>query len=198
MMRPSGLVLGFALLTGCAHVSSWLDSPEEDLSGLWNQAQDAFFAEDFDQAETLFGEIAREHEGTLEGREALFYLGVIRIDPRNPEWDTELAQARLGDYLEYMDYGGSRLYRYPEALTLHELARQLNLPYEARIEPLRAEERVVTVEEPASPSPEQTRELAAEVERLKQQIAERDARIRAQQEELDRIRRTLTGPPASQ
>jgi hypothetical protein len=194
MNRAFGLLLGLALLTGCAHVSSWLDPPPEDLSGLWNEAQDAFFAEDFARAEVLFGEIAREHEGTLEGREALFYLGVIRIDPRNPDWDSELAQARFADYLGLLDDGGTRLYRYPEARTLHQLARQLNLPPEARIEPLRPGERVVTIEDPSA-SPEQTRALAAEVERLKQLLVERDATIRAQQEELDRIRRTLTGPP---
>ena len=186
------------LLTGCAHVSSFGNRPTESLAGLWSQAQEAFYAEDFARAEALFGELAREYGGTLEGREALFYLGVIRIDPRNPDWDTELAEARMADYLAHMDGSGTRLYRYPEALTFHQLARQLNLPQDGRIEALRMPERVVTVEQPGAPPTDQTRELAAEIERLKQQLAERDARIQAQQEELDRIRRALTGPPANQ
>jgi hypothetical protein len=41
---------------------------------------------------------------------------------------------------------------------------------------------------------QESRALAAEVERLRAQVAERDATIRQQREELERIRRTLTRP----
>jgi len=194
MKLPIQLALIVALLTGCAHLPS-IGGESEDATSLWSQAQESLARLDFRGAETSFGRLARNHGGSLEGRESLFYLGAIRLDPRNNDWDSEIAQERLGEYLAPMgEVGGPRLYRYPEAATLHEIARQLNLPPDSRIESLQPEERVVTIEERVLVPAEQSRELATQVERLRQQVAERDETIRLQQEELDRIRRTLTGP----
>jgi len=187
MKRFALLILVLALPAGCAHVRAMTGAPPER-TVLWAQAHDALSDGRFDRAEALFSRLANEHEQTLEGSESVFYLGSIRLDPRNPDWDARSAQDRLWEYLGGAR-SGRRLYRYPEALILHEIARQLNLPADSRVAGLQPEERVVTVEQrvlvPAQ-------ELTDEVERLKQQIADRDARIRQQQEELERIRRTLT------
>lgn len=160
---------------------------------LWNGASDALARYDFERAESLYTRLATDHPETVEGRESVFYLGAIHLDPRNPDWDPAPAQARLEEYLANRE-GGPRLYRYLEAQTLHEIARQLNLPPESRVAGLQPEERVVTVERRVVVPARQSRELSAEVSRLREQIAERDARIAQQQEELERIRRTLTTP----
>jgi TolA-binding protein len=181
------------VVVGCAHLQG-LSGDTSNRQELWSRAHEALSDQDFAGAEAAFGQLAREHSGTIEARESEFYLGAMRLDPRNDDWDPLLAQERLDGYLAHVRDGGPRLYRYPEALTLHEIARQLNLPPDSRVEGLQPEERVVTVQERVLVPAEQSQELAAEVEHLRQQIAERDERIHQQQEELERIRRTLTAP----
>jgi hypothetical protein len=182
-------------LAGCAHLPIG-GTTVRDRVALWDAAHAALAAEDFARATANFRHLADWHPETLEGRESLFYLGAIHIDPRNPNWSTGPAEDRLGSYLALSeDEGAPRLYRYPEARILHEIARQLNLPAESRVAALQPEERVVEVEHRVVAPAEESRELAGEVERLRQQVTERDARIRQQQEELERIRRTLTTPP---
>ncbi len=196
MKRPVLMVLSLGLLTGCATLASLTRSPEPNPAEIWSEAQAALARAEFDRAEETFEELSDNHSRTPEGRESLFYLGVIRLDPRNPNFDSEIAQARLAEYLARTDEG-YRLYRYPEAFTFHEIARELNLPPDARIAVLQPEERVITIEERVLVPGEQSRELTAQIDRLRQQVAERDSTIRAQQEELERIRRTLTGPGRS-
>lgn len=196
MKRPVVMVLGLSLLTGCATLASLTRSSDPNPTDIWAEAQQALARSEFDSAEEIFERLSDEFSNTLEGRESLFYLGVIRLDPRNPEFDSEVAQTRLGEYLAKSDEG-HRLYRYPEAFTFHEIARELNLPSDSRVAVLRPEERVITIEERVLVPGEQSRELTAQIDRLRQQVAERDSTIRAQQEELERIRRTLTGPGRS-
>ncbi len=181
------------VLGGCAHFRAMGDGTP-DRYELWDRAHAALAAADFPTAEALFERITLEHPGTVEARESTFYLGSIRLDPRNREWDPVIAEERLGEYLAAMWDDGPRLFRYPEAVTLHEIARQLNLPPDARVEGLQPEQRVVTIQERVMVPADQSKDLAAEVEALRRQLAERDARIQAQQEELERIRRTLTTP----
>jgi hypothetical protein len=187
------MLLAFLILpaAGCAHLGG-LQADSRQRTALWVEAHEALEAEQFGRAEALFGNLARVHAGTLEGRESLFYLGVLRLDPRNPEWSSEPAERHLAEYLAFLEAGGPRVHRYPEAFTLHEIARQLNLPPEFRVAGLQPEERVV--EERVVVPAEQSRELVAEATRLRQQVTEQDARIRQLQEELERIRRTLTAP----
>jgi hypothetical protein len=185
-------VLG-ALLFGCAH----LQAGQVDArlrTDLWVEAQEAYWRGEFTRAESRFARLARDHAGTLEGQESLFYLGAMRLDPRHDDWDSEVAETYLSDYLDLLDGEGPRLYRYPEARSLHELARELNLPPGDRIAALQPGERTIRVEERVVVPGAQARDLEAEVARLRQQVAERDTRIQQQQEELERIRRTLIGP----
>src|SRR5690606_10279469 len=97
----------------------------------------------------------------------------------------------LSLYLEGDSAYLATLHRRPEAVTLLQLARQLNMPAEERVPGLQPETRVVT-ERVVVPARE-SRALAAEVDRLRRLLAERDATIQQQKEELERIRKTLTG-----
>jgi hypothetical protein len=196
MTRPFVMVLALGMLTGCAMLASLTGSSSQTATEIWTEAQQALAQSEFDRAEETFTRLTDEFENTLEGRESLFYLGMIRLDPRNPGFDTAIAESRLAQYLALTDEG-HRLYRYPEGYTFHEIARELNLPPDARVTILRPEERVITIEERVLVPGEQSRELTAQIDRLRQQVAERDSTIRAQQEELERIRRTLTGPGRS-
>lgn len=193
MKRLITCAVVLAVATGCSHLR--IDrSGSSERTDLWTEAHQALSREDYPRAEASFRTIVSGYTETLEGRESLFYLGALHLDPRNPDWDPVLAQDWLEEYLAFMGTGGPRLYRYPEALTLHEIARQLNLPPHSRVEGLQPEERIVTIEERVLIPAEQSQELSAEIERLRQQLAEREARIQEQQEELERIRRTLTAP----
>lgn len=193
MTRSVSGLLTLLFLVGCATLRSLTDSGEDRLD-LWAFAQQALAREEFDRAEAYFTRLATDHPDSVEGRESLFYIGSLRLDPRNPDWDPGIAEERLAEYLMHMDERGPRLYRYPEAISLHEIARQLNLPPGSRIVGLQPEDRVITIEERVVVPAEQSRELMAEVVRLRAQIAARDSTIRAQADELERIRRTLTGP----
>jgi hypothetical protein len=193
MMRSVPYLAVLVLLApGCAHLGATIEAPRER-SSLWAEAHDALADVDFARAEVAFGNLAREFPNSAEGRESLFYLGTIRLDPRNDNWDPEPARDRLGEYLALsVDDRSPRLYRYPEARVLHELAHQLTLPADHRVAGLQPEERVVVVPERVVVPAEQSRELAEEVERLRRELAAREARIEQQQQELERIRRTLT------
>jgi hypothetical protein len=181
----------FALLPlalhACAHLPGGGGPPMRET--LWNDAHTALYAEEFSVADTLFGRLVRSYPDTDEGREALFYIGAIHLDPRNRDWNSERAETTLRHYLA-QDTAGPVVHRRPEARTLLELAVQLNLPPDERVTalqptPITVRERVVV---PAG----QQRATVEENERLRRQLAERDEQIRRQREELDRIRRTLT------
>lgn len=190
------LLLWLALsvsITGCAHLGFGSDSSELRRQ-LWNDSQNAFALGEFATAELGFETLAADFPNTLEGRESLFYLGTIRLDPRNPEWDSEPAEAWLERYLAMAGEDQPRIYRHPEAATLHEIARQLNLPPSARITALQPGEPEVIEQRVVVPAAE-SREQAATIQRLEATVTERDARIQQLEEELERIRRTLTGTP---
>ncbi len=182
-----------APLTGCAHLGFGSNS-SEIRRDLWDDSQRAFAAGEFAAAEAGFERLASDFPDTLEGRESLFYLGTIHLDPRNPRWDSEPAQAWLERYLGLPEEEGPRIYRHPEAETLHEIARQLNLPPAARISALQPEAPEIIEQRVVVPGAE-SREQAATIQRLEGVVSERDARIQQLEEELERIRRTLTGPP---
>lgn len=174
-------------LSGCAH----LGSPPADVlerNQLWARAQILLAADEFARADSLFSQVARSYPETDEGRESLFYRGMIALDPGNPDWNSEAAEELLQAYLASGGDEGTGVHRQPEAETLLELAIQLNLPAEERISPLQArpQTRVVIQARDAE-------ETLAENERLRQELAAREAEIQQLKEEMDRIRRTLTG-----
>jgi len=208
--------LAFAVvLPACAHLG--LDTGHRERTTTWIEAHNAFSNEDFTRASALFTELAERHPNTLEGRESLFYLGTMRLDPRNPAWDPRPAEAALVRYLAADSLEVGTTQRRPEGQTLLQLAQQLNMPPRDRVPGLQPEvvtrevevqvpRVVVTAQESRALSAEEvqvprvvvtaqeSRALSAEVERLRGQVAERDATIRQQREELERIRRTLGRP----
>ena len=99
----------------------------------------------FARADSLFTLLAREYPESDAGRESLFYLGALRLDPRNPDWDPQPAEMRLRRYLAADSTPSSRIHRRPEAEILVEVAHQLNLPPDERISGLQPEEKVVKV-----------------------------------------------------
>lgn len=193
MKRLVYLLLVLASLSGCAHLMG-SSTGTRDRGAVWAEGQEAFWAGDFERAIERFGHLSENFPETLEGRESLFYLGTIYLDPRNPEWDSEPAEQHLGEYLAFITEDGPRLYRYTEARTLHEIARQLNLPPSSRVAALQPEEQIVRVQERVVVPGSESRELSAEVARLRGELTASQERVRQQQEELDRIRRTLTSP----
>jgi hypothetical protein len=189
-MKRIHLLLPLLLLSACSTLGlSRSETPERIV--LWNQAHQSLHSGEFAQAAAQFERVAREHPDSDAGRESLFYLATIRLDPRNPEWDPAPAEEHLRLYLAADSAQPGIVQRFPEARTLFQLARQLNMPADERVPGLQPETRVVTqrVVVPARES----RALAAEVDRLRRQLAERDATIQQQKEELERIRKTLTG-----
>jgi hypothetical protein len=180
-------------LSACAHLGHLGPSPDgSDVADqMWDEAHRALAAGDFISADSLFTRLSVEYPQTDAGRESVFYLGVIRLDPRNPAWDPAPAEQELHRYLDEDSAGVGTIHRRPEAQTLYELAHQLTMPAESRVPGLQPETRVVTkrVVAPAKES----QALADEVADLHRQLDAKDAQIQKLSDELERIRKTLTG-----
>ena len=155
---------------------------------MWEEAHGYFATYDFERADSVFTLLSENYPDTDEGRESRFYLGALLIDPRNPQWDAEESAEWLRQYIE-ADSEGTKIHRAPEASTLAKLVEQFNIPVDERIAAFQYEPqtRVVIRSEQAASEP------PAEVDELRQQILARDAEIRQLRDELERIRRTLTG-----
>lgn len=197
-MKPTrGLVFPLALfLAACATLAP--GSGGREGKRLWTEAHLALRAENFRAADSLFTRLATDHPRTEEGHEALFFLGEMRMDPRNPGWNSRLAAEYLRRYLARGDSSPrAEIHRQPEANTFLELANQLNLPAGQRIGALQPGTTVEVRQPAAQPVPqrvvpsEEAAALRTEIERLRAQVAERDETIQRQRDELNRIRNTL-------
>lgn len=192
-MKLAFTLLLLAVVSGCATFGmGGPDTPPT--STLWRDSHYAYYRGDLLAAQEGFARLAAEEPSSGEGHEALFFLGAIALDPRNPQWDPAPAERRLRDYLASGFPQGPGFIPRPEARTLLALAEQLNLPAARRVAGLRPQE---TPQQRPSPAPQvivqaaESRELAAEVERLRRELAARDETIRRLQDELTRIRKTL-------
>jgi TolA-binding protein len=190
-MKPIRSLALLLLLLGACAPAGLVRRSAEDRAALWGQAHGALASGRYPAADSLFAQLARTYPESDEGREAVFYLGALRLDPRNPDWDPAPAEDRLRRYLALDSLPEARVHRRPEATILLEMAHQLNLPPEARISGLQGETKVVTVPQRIVRYRE-SQELAAQVTDLKAQVAASDEQVKKLQEELDRIRRTLT------
>jgi hypothetical protein len=191
----------FVFLASCASFGQSLGPGAAERDQLWRQGHAAMNADSFRIAISTFQRLAEEHPGTMEGREARFYIGTMYLDPGHPGFDAAQAHHNLSlytarDTLE----DGVRAIRRPEAHRLLRLARELTIPCEQRGGPLRCDPEeivrrvTVPVRVPGEPAPAATGD-GAEVARLQRQVAERDATIRQLREELARIRETLAPRP---
>ncbi|CAN5723660.1 hypothetical protein BH23GEM5_BH23GEM5_03350 [soil metagenome] len=205
-MTRSGSLLLILLLPSCATLG--LGRGDGGMDELWRNAHTAFAQERFADAERGFRRVAAEFPERREGREALFYLGSLQMDPRNPKWEPDSAAVSLRRYLERDSVAAPHTLRRPEALVLMEIANQLNLPPDQRVPELQPRTRVVTRAPAPGRAPTQAAppplrvapaaEAAAEIERLRRQLGERekviaarDDEIRRLREEIERIRKTL-------
>jgi hypothetical protein len=188
-MKPIGALL-LLLLGACAHLGVRNGDADARFT-LWDEAHNSLSVAAFARADSLFTLLAREYPESDAGRESLFYLGALRLDPRNPDWDPQPAEMRLRRYLAADSTPSSRIHRRPEAEILVEVAHQLNLPPDERISGLQPEEKVVKVPQRIV-SYKQSEAQAGEISDLRQQVAARDAQIKKLQDELERIRKTLT------
>lgn len=195
MRLPSVLALA-ALLGGCATLST-VTAPTRD--GLWRQAHHAMRQDSVRIAIAAFQRLADEHPRTFEGREARFYLGTLYLEPREGTFDPASALRHLEAYVaEDSVRARGRPIRRPEARSFRTLAREATLPCEQRTGALRCDPSVV-VRTRTTPGDTVVVRTgggdAAEVARLRAQVAERDATIRQLREELQRIRNTLAPRP---
>jgi hypothetical protein len=191
-MKHTLVLAIFALLPACASLGMG-GSGEADRMAIWTEAHRAFEMQDFDRASALFGRLADDHGDTQEGRESVFYLATIRLDPRNAAWDPRPAESLLIRYLTVDTTTGMTPYRRAEAETFFQLARQLNMPPEQRVPGLQPDTTVVVAPERVIVRAQETRDLTAALERLRNLVAARDSTIEEQRAELERIRRTLIG-----
>lgn len=193
-MKLLPLLLAISTLASCAHLQRPGSADRERIT-LWEQAHNALAAADFQSAERTFSVLAQQHPDSREGRESLFYLGSMMIDPRNPGWNPAPAERNLRSYLGRETPEQPMVQRRPEATTLLHLAQQLNMPAEERVAALQPETRVVMRPQRVVVPAAESRALATEVERLRRELAQRDEQIRTQREELERIRKTLAPRP---
>lgn len=180
------------LLGACAHLGARTQGAAARFH-LWDEGHRALQTSDFAGADSLFTRLARDYPASDEGRESLFYLGALRLDPRNPNWDPRPAEDRLRRYLEADSTEKTAVHRRPEAEILFQVAHQLNLPPGERITGLQPEEAPKVVAVPQRiVSYQRSEAQAREIADLRSQVVARDAQIRKLQDELERIRKTLT------
>jgi hypothetical protein len=195
--------LSFAvLLASCASLGQSLGPGAAARDQLWRQGHAAMNADSFRVAIATFQRLAAEHPETTEGREALFYIGTMYLDPSHRGFDAAQAHHNLSLYTARDTLAGRvRVIRRPEAHRLLALSRELTIPCEQRDGPLRCDPEeivrrvTVPVRVPGEPGPAPPTGEGAEVARLQRQVAERDATIRQLREELARIRETLAPRP---
>lgn len=165
------------LAAGCAHVAV-----EERPESRVDAAREALHGGQFASADSMLSALAAAEPETAQGHQALFLLGVLHLDPRNPAWSPAEAEIVLARYLEF-PFGEHR----PEAVALYALARRLAAPT-----PWVA--RIPAGEGGSGAVPSTTAGDGDENERLRREIADRDRELAKLREELERIRRRLSPP----
>lgn len=170
------LAAALSLALGCAHVPP---AVEERPIGTVEAAREALHGGQFATADHLLTALAANEPETAEGHQALFLLGMLHLDPRNPAWSPAEAEVVLARYLEF-PFGENR----PEAVALYALARRLAQPL-----PLFAR-----AGGDGSPPPDAAGGQGDEAELLRREIAARDRELAKLRDELERIRRRLAPP----
>ena len=159
---------------------------------LWEQAHEAYSADSFRVAATLFQRLANEHPRTHEGHESRFYIAALSMEPRS-NVDLRQAEQQLALYLADDSLRRFRGYHGREGETLLAVVRELQKPCGTRVSAYECVTRTQVVERPGEPvqPPPSGGPSAAEVARLRRELAERDNTIRELREELQRIRSSL-------
>jgi hypothetical protein len=189
-LRALWLVAAFAL-GGCAQMLHPNPAPAADRE--WPRtlatAQEQAGRGDFDAADSLLGQFARQHPDSHGANEAVFWQAMFRLDPSNRNGSLAVGLAALDAYLANRgahDHAS-------EALTLRRVAAQLDAANRlAASASVALREQVAAPNRPATESrPDQRPADAnadAEIKRLKDELAKANA-------ELERIKRRLAQPP---
>ena len=191
-MRAFAVLLAALLLPACATLGVGRQGGESR-ARLWEQAHDAFSRDSFRVAEERFTRLAAEFPQTHEGHEASFYLGVLSLEPR---WRVDF-QTALRHFNAYLAADSARSpsgWHGREGESLQRLVRVLSTPCGQRVPAILCDAPVATVDTVTrtTPAPDGAAAAsAAEAARLRRVVAERDARIRELEAELQRIRNTL-------
>lgn len=181
------VILLVGLPAGCATGSTLAHEASSGATTLWTEGHHALHQQRFARAEEAFGRLIEAYPASPEAREAEFFLGSLRMDPRNPDWSPGSAVYTLESYLNG-ERDGDRLNRRQEAAVLLALAHRISLPTQAG----EAGSRTIPVRPvPAANESEEPPIISEEMERLRRQLAERDVIIEELRSEMDRIRRTL-------
>lgn len=170
-----------SLALGCTHVAAVV---EERPVRRIELAREALHGGQFATADHLLTSLAASEPETADGHQALFLLGVLHLDPRNPAWSPAEAEIVLARYLEF-PFGEDR----PEAVALYSLARRLAQPL-----PLFTRAGTSGGGEGSASAPPAASGGGDEAERLRREIAARDRELAKLREELERIRRRLAPP----
>lgn len=176
-LLPLSLACLLWLAPGCAHVPV-----EERPASRIETAREALHGGQFASADSMLSALATVEPETAQGHQALFLLGVLHLDPRNPAWSPAEAEIVLARYLEF-PFGEHR----PEAVALYALARRLAVPM-----PWVA--RIPAGEGGSGAMPPAAAGVGDENEHLRREIADRDRELAKLREELERIRRRLSPP----
>jgi hypothetical protein len=195
-MKTATAIFLAVLLSGCAVFAPENLGPDAARrDDLWRAGHAAMQRDSFRVAMAAFQRLAAEHPRSDYGRDALFYLGTLYLEPANPAYDAGLAVQNLEFYLA-ADTREGRLPRRPEAETLLALSRQLALPCQQRTGSLRCDPQVIARSDTTVVvRPGGGADNSAELARLRRELNERDATIRELREELQRIRNTLAPRP---
>jgi hypothetical protein len=137
-----------------------------------DSAQRAAAAGRFQDADVALADFARRHGSSAEAREALYWRGLMRLDPAHPSGPASAVTA----FDAYLASGGV-LPRRDEAAALRRLAARLD-----SLGGIRARS--------AAAGASADRADASKEEELKKVRQE----LKATQEELDRIKRRLSAP----
>jgi hypothetical protein len=140
-------------------------------------AQQAAAAGDYVRADTTLMAYMRANPGTPEALDAVFWRGMLAIDPSNPQASATMAVAAFDDYLR----GGSTLLRRQEAEVMRRLALRLPATAPAHGPRHAAVAGGEVAIERGDPRDEEIRKLKDELQKAT--------------EELERIRRRIATPP---
>lgn len=175
--------------SGCNRMLQPNPTPAADRE--WPQtlanAQERAGRGDFDAADSLLGRFARQHAGTHNGSEAIFWQGVFRLDPSNRNGSLTVGLATLDAYL-----ADPRPHDHAtEAITLRRVAAQLDAANRLAVSASNAAHEVATASPSRASTGSETKTADAnadEIKRLKDELAKANA-------ELERIKRRLAQPP---
>lgn len=187
MKRPVFLILTFGVLVaGCSTFSSLLRSKEHSR---FESGIEALAAGDYAAAHEDLAWVAERFANQTDGQRAVVVLAVMELDPRNPARRTDVGTDLAATYLQLPD---REAWVDPVARTIYLLGLELGAAEERAQRAERAAESPRQL--PTLPGPSVTarlRSVEQERDRLAKRVTELETQVAAQEQEIQRIRRTI-------